>query len=167
MIESMKSGDSKDLQLKRSRAVRESRGTGDYRESRNEHKGRDHDNRQRPKNSFITCICYPEPSHSTYHVIANDYFDNLLCQISQYQDINPFYMCGHFNARCGDLSDFIKGIDNLPLMYLIDYSYNANSDMVIDFLINVNCCIVNCRNSVHSYFTFESPRGCSAVFNNI
>ena len=73
------------------------------------------------------------------------------------------YKCGDFNARCGDSSDFIKGIDNLPLRSVIAYSHNAYSEMFIDFLINVNCCIVNGRNSVHNDLTFVSPLSCSVV----
>ena len=37
------------------------------------------------------------------------------------------------------------------------------SDIFIDFLINVNCCIVNGRNSIQDDFTFVSPRGSSMV----
>ena len=113
--------------------------------------------------SFLTCVCYLVPSNSTYHVSPYEYFDNLLCQISEYQNIGPFCICGDFSARCGDSSDFIDGVDKLPLRSVIDYTHNAYSELFMDFLINVNCCIVNGRNSVLNDYTFVSPCGCSVV----
>ena len=35
--------------------------------------------------SFLACVCYLVPSNSSYQVNANDFFDSLLFQISQYQ----------------------------------------------------------------------------------
>ena len=61
------------------------------------------------------------------------------------------------------MSDFIEGVDHLPERHVVDFSLNAYSDIFIDFLINVNCCIVNGRNSVADDFTFVSTRGCSVV----
>ena len=113
--------------------------------------------------TFLSCVCYLVPANSSYNVNANDFFDNLLFQISQYQDLGAFYICGDFNARCGDMSDFIEGVDHLPERHVVDFSLNAYSDIFIDFLINVNCCIVNGRNSVSDDFTFVSTRGCSVV----
>ena len=113
--------------------------------------------------SFLACVCYLVPANSSYQVNANDFFDNLLCQISQYQDIGSFYICGDFNARCGDATDFIEGVDQLPQRTVLDCTNNAYSDVFIDFLINVNCCIVNGRNSVKDDFTYVSTRGSSVV----
>ena len=113
--------------------------------------------------SFLTCVCYLVPAHSSYQVNANDFFDNLLCQISRFQDIGSFYICGDFNARCGDATDFIEGVDNLPIRTALDFTHNAYSDVFIDFLINVNCCIVNGRNSIQDDFTYVSTRGSSVV----
>ena len=108
--------------------------------------------------SFLTCVCYLVPSNSTYHVNPNEYFDNLLCQKSEYQNIGPFCICGDFNVRCGDSSDFIDGIDKLPFRSVIDYTHNSYSELFIDFLLDVNCCIVNGRKSVLNDYTFVSPR---------
>ena len=112
---------------------------------------------------FLTCVCYLVPVNSSYNVNANDFFDNLLFQVSQYQDIAEFYICGDFNARCGDMADYIEGVDHLPVRQVIDYTLNAYSDLFVDFLINVNCCIVNGRNSTADDYTFVSTRGCSVV----
>ena len=61
------------------------------------------------------------------------------------------------------MADFIEGVDHLPDRQVVDYTQSAYSDMFIDFLINVNCCIVNGRNSIANDFTFVSTRGCSVV----
>ena len=39
---------------------------------------------------FLTCVCYLVPVNSSYNVNANDFFDNLLFQVFQYQDIADF-----------------------------------------------------------------------------
>ena len=112
---------------------------------------------------FLSCVCYLVPVNSSYNVNANEFFNNLLIQVSQYQDIAEFYICGDFNARCGDMADFIEGVDQLPERQITDLTLNAYSDLFIDFLINVNCCIVNDRNSIVNDYTFVSTRGCSDV----
>ena len=58
-----------------------------------------------------------------------------------------FYICGDFNAHYGDMADFTEGVDQLPERQVLDFTLNGYSDLFIDFLINVNCCIVNGRNS--------------------
>ena len=61
------------------------------------------------------------------------------------------------------MADFIEGLDQLPERQITDFTLNAYSDLFIDFLINVNCCIVNGRNSIVNDYTFVSTRGCSDV----
>ena len=61
------------------------------------------------------------------------------------------------------MADYIEGVDHLPERQVIDYTLNAYSDLFVDFLINVNCCIVNGRNSTADDYTFVSTRGCSVV----
>ena len=46
---------------------------------------------------------------------------------------------------------------------VLDFTRNAYSDLFIDFLINVNCCIVIGRNSVQDDYTYVSTRGLSVV----
>ena len=51
----------------------------------------------------------------------------------------------------------------MPERSVIDFMHNTYSDLFTDFLINVNCCIVNGRNSDFNDFTYVSTRGCSVV----
>ena len=86
-----------------------------------------------------------------------------MCQISRFQDIGSFYICGDFNARCADATDFITGVDKLRIRTALAFTHNAYSESLVDFLINVNCCIVNGRNSIQDDFTYVSTRGSSVV----
>ena len=46
------------------------------------------------------CICYLPLIESSRNIDANDFFDNLICQMHQYCKSEMFYICGDFNARC-------------------------------------------------------------------
>ena len=65
--------------------------------------------------SFKTCVCYLPPSNSTRGVDSEEFLNNLVTQIAEYQsDTQPFLICGDFNARCADIPDHIEGVDDLP-----------------------------------------------------
>ena len=65
--------------------------------------------------SFKTCVCYLPPSNSTRGVDFEEFFNNLVTQVAEYQsDTQPFIICGDFNARCADIPDHIEGVDDLP-----------------------------------------------------
>ena len=40
------------------------------------------------------------------------YFDTLLADIYTYQNLGIMFICGDFNGRCGNLEDFINGIEH-------------------------------------------------------
>ena len=61
----------------------------------------------------------------------------------EYQKIGNFYIVGEFNARCREAQDFIEGIDMITPRQVIDYGHNSYGDLLLDFLINVNCCMLN------------------------
>ena len=52
------------------------------------------------------------------------------------------YVCGDFNGRCGDLDDFIRGVDciHVPDREIIEFDLNQYGKLSIDFLINTNMC---------------------------
>ena len=66
------------------------------------------------------------------------------------------YICGDFNSRCGDLDDFIRGIDEVCDLEVIDFCLNTFEKIFIDFLINTNMCILNGRGSGNNDFTSVS-----------
>ena len=55
-----------------------------------------------------------------------------------YQNIGKLYICGDFNARCGDIQDFIEGVDNVQKRHVIDDVSNRNGDLPIEFLVDCN-----------------------------
>ncbi len=57
------------------------------------------------------CVCYLPPDGSSRHIDPSDFFNRLLSHIYLYQSSAPCIVCGDFNARCGNESDFINGVD--------------------------------------------------------
>ena len=113
--------------------------------------------------TFLVCVCYLPPENSSRQVDVVEYLDTLTSQLYSYQNLGPFYLCGDFNARCGDSEDFIVGVDNVPQRNVVDFKTNKSGDLLIDFLINVNCCILNGRNHIQNDFTYISNIGRSVV----
>ncbi|VDI11860.1 Hypothetical predicted protein [Mytilus galloprovincialis] len=62
-----------------------------------------------------------------------------------YQNIGKLYICGDFNSRCGDAQDFIEGVDNVQIREIVDSVSNRNGDLLIEFLVDCNMCMVNGR----------------------
>ena len=79
---------------------------------------------------------------------AQDFMDKLLCQIQEYQKDSKSMIFGDFITRLGDAVDFIAGIDKVPHREVIDFQRNSYCDILIDFLISTNMCVVNGRNSL-------------------
>ncbi len=59
------------------------------------------------------CFCYLPPDGSTWQVDAHAFVDALLAGIYEYQNNGTVLICGDFNSRCGDIDDFITGVDEL------------------------------------------------------
>ena len=72
------------------------------------------------------------------------------------------YVCGDFNGRCGDLDDFIRGVDCIPDREIIDFHLNKYGELLIDFLINTNMCFLNGRGK-NNDFTSVSTNGRAVV----
>ncbi|VDI58181.1 Hypothetical predicted protein [Mytilus galloprovincialis] len=66
-------------------------------------------------------------------------------QVYMYQNIGKLYICGDFNSRCGDAQDFMKGVDNVQIREIVDSVSNRNGDLLIEFLVDCNMCMVNGR----------------------
>ena len=73
------------------------------------------------------------------------------------------FICGDFNSRIGDMSDFNKGIDVVPNRNIVDFTCNDYGSVMIDFLINSNFCVLNGRNCTNNDFTCVRPQGTSVV----
>lgn len=95
---------------------------------------------------LLCCVCYLPPIESTRDIDCNDFLDTLTSQIHMYCKGSQFYLCGDFNARVSNLDDYIQGIDNIKDRNVVDYKCNKYGELLCDFLINTNCCILNGRN---------------------
>jgi len=116
------------------------------------------------KFTLIPCVCYLPPENSSRVFDVHAFFDNLLTDYYSFYKDGLVFICGDFNSRCGDLEDFIAGIDNIPLRIPRDFKANYYGELFIEFLINCNMCMLNGRFSTdHDNFTSVSSKGASVV----
>ena len=88
----------------------------------------------------------------------------MLSIIYEYNDSDCKILCGDFNARIGDMKDFVEGVDNITDRTHIDYVKGGHYKDFIDFLIESKMCIVNGRiNSELQNFTSVSKKGSSVI----
>ena len=73
--------------------------------------------------------------------------------IYEYQNNGRIFIRGVFNSRCGDMVDFVEGINDLNHRDIVDLSVNKYGHLLIEFLLNSNVCILNGRNSNLNGFT--------------
>ncbi|CAG2197790.1 unnamed protein product [Mytilus edulis] len=112
---------------------------------------------------FNACVCYLPPVDSARNVDTQEFDDTVLSQIHTYGKTGLFFMCGDLNSRCADMEDFIPWVDDIMERDVIDYVSNAYGEILCDFLINSNCCILNGRNTKSNNYTYVSKRGSSVV----
>ncbi len=114
---------------------------------------------------FLVCVCYLPPDGSTRHSNPDEFYDTLLSQVFMYQQIGPFYICGDFNSRIGNMVDFIEGVDVVPQRNVIDFTRNMYGEKFLEFLISANCCVLNGRQGICAKddFTSVSTKGLSVV----
>ena len=109
------------------------------------------------------CVCYLPPDGLSRRIDPSEFFSNLLSQIYLYQDCGPYLLCGDFNARCGDQQDFIEGVDEVQHREIIDYRKNGHGDLLVDFLINSNCVMLNGRCLGTNDYSSVSTKGLAVV----
>ena len=107
-------------------------------------------------------IGYLPPDFSARAVDGDAFFNNLSKKVYEYQSEGEIIICGDFNARLGSESDFIEGVDVVKPMMVIDTTTNSYCDILLDFLIDCNLCMLNGRLGTHD-FTHISTRGKSVV----
>ena len=116
------------------------------------------------KQVFLPCVCYLPPENSSRQFDVNEFYEHLLVNMYQYQKEGLIYICGDFNSRCGELDDFIAGVDHVTQRQVIDYTTNYYGELFVDFLINTNTVMLNGRfNECDNNFTSVSVKGLSVV----
>ena len=113
--------------------------------------------------AFYVCVIYLPPENSTKAVNVHEFLDTLMTQVYTIPHGNPFFLCADWNSRRSDFVDFIPGIDLLRERQTVDYQYNMYGKLFTDFLVDINCCILNGRNTEYNDFTYISTRGSSVV----
>ena len=109
-------------------------------------------------------MCLLSPARKLVSRIdVNTYFDSLLTDIYKYQNLGSIFICGDFNARCGELEDFISGVDHIEHRNVIDFKTNFYGEVLIYFFINTNMCILNGRNYTNNGFISVCVKGSSVV----
>ena len=61
-------------------------------------------------------------------------------------------------AGYGVEDDFIEGVDPVCEPHVVDHKRNKFGDLLLDFLINVNYCMLNGRNHTSNDFTSVSTK---------
>ena len=74
-----------------------------------------------------------------------------------------FTICGDFNARSSNFEDFISGVDEIPGRNVMEFTSNKYGEMLCEFLIDANCCLLNGRYYISNDFTCIRPQGMSVV----
>jgi hypothetical protein len=112
--------------------------------------------------SFNLCVCYLPPERSSRAVNAQDFYDELLKQVHNYQNMAPFIICGDFNSRTGCKQDIVEGVDEVCERHSVDNKCNAHGQCLLEFLLSAGCCMLNGRSVVND-FTCVSSNGMSVV----
>jgi hypothetical protein len=94
---------------------------------------------------------------------GQDYFDTLLGKLYVNQSVGEYIIGVDFNARIGDLTDFIEGTDDVQERNVIDEVKNTAGDFLVDFLIQSESCVLNGRSTGIRDFTVVNNLGKSEV----
>ena len=86
--------------------------------------------------NIVFCVCYLPPSESTRVNDSELFYATLLEHVYSYQNEGRIIMCGDFNSRVGEATEFIEGVDDVTPRNVIDYTSNVNGDLLIEFLVD-------------------------------
>ena len=110
------------------------------------------------------CVCYLPTSNSSRGDISHDFFDSLKTMVYKYHCEGDFFICGDFNARCGNTQDTKNSTAEIPNRLTIDHSSNAAGKLLLDFLESADMCMLNGRfGDTSNRYTSFSPLGMSLV----
>lgn len=114
--------------------------------------------------NFCLCVCYLPPSNSTRGNTGDEFFNHLKCSVCSLQDIDTYFICGDFNARCSNLEDTSSPIPNIPKRSVTDSApANSHGKEMIDFLRTYSICMLNGRTMESTKFTSISTKGSAVV----
>ena len=94
---------------------------------------------------FVVFTCYLPPEMSPWGRDASGFFSHLLSQIYLCSHTDAVYVSGDFNSRVGNLDDYLKEIDDVPLRVALDEYVNKHGESLIEFLRDSKMCLINGR----------------------
>ena len=116
------------------------------------------------RESFCLCVCYLPPANSSRGNSATEFFDQLKCNICSLQNIETYFVCGDFNARCNNLVDTPSNDTNIPKRTIVDIGpANSHGRELIDFVRISSLCMLNGRTADSNRFTSISTKGAAVV----
>ena len=103
---------------------------------------------------------YLPPERSSRGNTAQEFYDMLMAQMYSYWQDEPLVIAGDFNGRIGHKVD----CENCSIIRVpIDDTPNKFGDYLLDFLSDINACVLNGRKSKADNFTYVSANGKSVV----
>lgn len=86
--------------------------------------------------NFCLAVCYLPPATFSRGDISLEFFDHLKAKVYEYQYLCTFFVCGDFNARCGDIWDLWSNTPTTisPRIITNDNQPNSHSRSLLDFL---------------------------------
>lgn len=123
------------------------------------------DLKHRMSDFVISIICvYLPPEYSPWGRDSASFFAQLSSAVYASSNSDMLLICGDFNARIGNMDDFIIDVDELTARESIDNVKNKHGEALIEFLKDMKMCIINGRlNSDNDNFTCISTKGKSVV----
>ena len=100
---------------------------------------------------LLLCACYLPLETSTRRRDAAEFLDTLVGQVYEYQNHGLVFIGVDFNGRCGDLSEYIEGVDDIPDREVIDGVENGHGNALVDFMISANLCMLNGRLGTNNF----------------
>ena len=107
-------------------------------------------------------ICYLPPEGSSRRCDGEAFYSDLMLKFYEYQNEDDVIICGDFNSRCGDATDYIECVDSVRPREVVDCKINSYGQLLIDFLIDCNLCMINGRTGEND-FTNINGNGSSVV----
>ena len=111
----------------------------------------------------VICVDLP-PENSTWGHNSDLFFTHLTSVVYASHSSDIILITGDFNARVGNLPDYINEIEETLKREALDVTKNSHGDSLVEFLKDVQMIIVNGRISPKcNNFTCINPRGKSVV----
>ena len=114
--------------------------------------------------SFLVINGYLPPENSVWGRDATDFMAHVLSLVYSNSECDMVFFVGDVNARVGNLTDYIDGIDDVPSRKFLDLQKNSHGDAFIDLLLESKMCVLNGRITADlDNFTSVSTKGSSVV----